>query len=138
MAEVPATPAVLARVEEYGGPSSVDQMLRFLEGMKKCMARHTLEKSGGVAVELSYVIDREQGTSKGVDVVIDQSTISEGDDLHLLECARGLHVGKVRKLSPESLAADDSKEFVWRVTLGLPIENDRFYQWLLSGPTPSM
>jgi hypothetical protein len=83
------------------------------------------------------VIDREQGASKGVDVVLDQSTISEGDDLRVLECARGLHVGKLRKLSAESLA-DQSNEFVWRLTLNLPIENDKFYSWLLSGPAPSM
>jgi hypothetical protein len=139
LAEVPGTDAIRARIEEYGGPSSVDQMLRFLDGMKRCMAAHPLEKAGGVAMELVYTIDRAQGTIQGLDAVLDQSTIAEGDDLRLLECARQLHVGQARKVSAEALEAlGEAPDFVWRTTLALPIENDKFYPWLLSDPTPSL
>jgi hypothetical protein len=131
--DVPKTPAVAARVEEYGGPSSVDQMLKFLDGMQKCLEPRTLEKAGGVSMEFSYALDYTQGTIKGVDVFLDQSTLGEGDDLAVLDCARQLHVGRVHKIGPETgKALEDAPDFVWRTMLRVPVKDDVFYSWLLT------
>jgi hypothetical protein len=132
--ELDMTPEIAARVQEYGGRSAVDQMLRFLAGMRKCLARHHLERPGGVFLELSFSFDHTAGVVRGGEVGIEQSTVSPGDDLAILECARGTHTGVARRMSEATRAATaGSSGYVWRVMLNVPAENDAFYSWLLDG-----
>ena len=132
--DLPRTAAVEARVAEYGGPSAVDQMLRFLAGVKGCLDGHVLERPGGLAIEVSYDFDEAAGILKGADVTLDQSAVGQGDDLAFLDCARRQIVGRVQRLSPDSLAElKGTPGYAWRAQIHLPIEADGFYPWLLTG-----
>jgi hypothetical protein len=126
------TPALEARIEEYGGRSSVDQTLKFLSGMRRCLESHTIGRPGGVLLELPFTFDHAEGTARGGDVGIEQSGLDPGDDLAVLDCAGRIHTGIARKMGKaarESTA--DSSGYVWRMTLNVPVENDGFFPWLL-------
>ena len=133
IAEVTMTPSMRERVEDYGGRSSVDQTLQFLSGMRDCLSAYQVQRPGGLVLHLSYAVDYDRGTMTAVDVVPEQSVLSEEDDHQVLECARRLHLGKVRAIGPATRAAlNGAREYEWRLMLNVPVENDRFYPWLLT------
>jgi hypothetical protein len=135
LAEVEPTPSIRARVQEYGGPSAVNQTLEFLSEMKGCLSGHQVDRPGGLILHLSYKVDYDSWTMTGDDVVPDQSALSEADDRQVIECARKFHVGKSHKIGPETKdALQGAKEYEWRTILDLPVDNDRFYAWLLTDP----
>jgi hypothetical protein len=133
--DIKLTSEISARIDEYGGPSAVNKTLKFLSDLRTCLAGHKPEREGGVSAELDYRYDEKTDSLVGGEATLDQSTLTEQDDVAVLDCAAKIHTGQQFKVRPEARAElAGTNGYVWRTMINVPVENDRFYRWLLEGP----
>lgn len=122
--DLPDTDVVRSQVAKFPYPKELDQQLSFLGKLRRCVDPK-VKTTGGVFIELQFVVDQTTGMAHGTRVDMMQSTLSREDDDLFLACAETAFKGTEYQVEKEEGAFPE--RWVWRNTVSVPVGNDRLY-----------